>query len=139
MAAPTVDQEMDSAELRALTEWMGLNVAALAMRWRCTEGSVKGWMKESRAVPAKTAQAVREMVEETEEALDKLIDWTEDQIKTDGEAVLLTYRSDREYRADRPDAPFNAAWHRMLCARVAEHIDDVRISYAVPAADGFRG
>lgn len=122
---PMVDQ-MTGAELRAFTEAMGLNVAFLARRWRSTESTIKNWMKGSHEVPEKFAADVTAMVNETNDRLDELLAT----LKPRDE--VGTYRTDFEYHQELgDDAPFNAAWHRSLCARAADEVD-VRIVYAIP-------
>lgn len=123
---------MTGAELRALTEATGLSVAWLSKRWDATESTIKNWMLGSHDVPQRISDDVREMVEETTVILDQMIEAAKPG------TVLRTYRTDKEYRDGRGDgAPFNAPWHRTLCARVADEVD-VTIDWAVPAEKKWR-
>lgn len=123
---------MTGAEMRALTEMLGLNVAFLSKRWDSTESTVKNWMKGSHEIPEWAAEDVVRMVNETSQRLDQLVD------KLAAGDELQTYRTDFEYHEQvGEDAPYNASWHRTLCARAADEVD-VRITYAVPPARQWR-
>jgi hypothetical protein len=125
MSAPTTT--MTGAELRSLTELLGLNVAYLSKRWRATESTVKNWMKGSHEVPHWIADDVNAMVDDTTDRLDTLV------AKLSPGDELQTYRTDVEYHdTEGEEAPYNASWHRGLCARAADEVDNVRITYAVP-------
>lgn len=127
---------IDGAEMRAYTERMGLSVTWLAREWGVAEGTIKRWMKGSNPIPAWVAEDIAEMVTTTEQALRDMIAAAAE----DADRPLLTYRNDREYEDDGAanDGAFNAAWHRMLCSRVAEHVPGVRLRYAVPPRDNPR-
>lgn len=122
---------ISGAELRSYTEAMGLSVAWLSKRWGSTESTIKNWMLGAHDVPERIAEDVRSMMDDTDTALDALIDSL-----TPG-AVLPTYRTDREYREALGDeAPYNAPWHRTLCARAADEVGDVTIDWAIAAERG---
>jgi hypothetical protein len=129
------NRPMAGAELRCLTESLGLSVAFLAKRWNATqadditEGRVKNWMKGTHDLPQWVAADVWAMVEHTEDRLDAVVA----ALQPGNE--LPTYRSDREYREHLgEDAPYSASWHRMLCARAAAEIDNITLVYAVAPA-----
>lgn len=125
---------MSGAELRCFTESLGLSVAFLAKRWNIadtggepvSEKRIKNWMK-GQAVPAWVADDVDAMVEDTERLLDTLV-----AVLPPG-SQLPTYRSDTEYREHLGEqAIYNANWHRMLCTRATDEVDDVQLVWAVP-------
>lgn len=131
--AGRADRRMSGAELRGLTESLGLSVAFLAKRWNATrddavsEGRVKNWMKGSHGLPPWVAADVWAIADDTEDKLDALI-----AVLRPG-AELPTYRSDAEYREHMDQAAiYSASWHRMLCVRAAAEVDDVRLVWAVP-------
>jgi hypothetical protein len=107
-------------------------VAFLAKRWDRTESTVKNWTRGDHDIPAHVIRDVQEMVDDTESRLDALVD----QLQPGDQ--LPTYRSETEYRTQLgEDAPYNCAWHRMLCARAASEVEDVTIVYAVEPANPF--
>lgn len=127
--AQPAGRAMSGAELRCLTESLGLSVAFLSRRWGMAEGRIKNLMKGTHPIPHKVAADVEAMMDDTEERLDNLL-----QQLQPGDP-LGTYRSDSEYREHLgEDAPYNASWHRMLCARAEAEVDGVHLVYAVKAA-----
>lgn len=122
----SVAPEYTEAELRCITEQLGLSVRFLAKRWDVDEGVVRNWMKDAHRIPAWVRADVDAMVNDTEARMDALLDEL-----VAGDA-LPTYRSDTEYYQELgQDTPYNSSWHRALVARVALEVD-VRITYAVP-------
>lgn len=52
--------------------------------------------------------------------------------------VLVTYRTDEEYRTAVPDLDpaFPAGWHRAACARIAQEVPGLSITFASDALPG---
>jgi transcriptional regulator with XRE-family HTH domain len=43
--------------------------------------------------------------------------------------TMVTYRTNADYQATRPALPLPASWHRAVCARVAQQIPGLAITY----------
>lgn len=44
-----------------------------------------------------------------------------------GDPVVVTFRTDAEYRAAHPGSPLTASWHRAAIVRVAQHVPELSI------------
>lgn len=126
--------DLGPAELRCYSELLGLTAAFLAKRWGVSESRVKNIMKGTHEIPGKVRRDLVEVLDDTEQRLDALLDNL-----GDGD-VLHTYRSDAEYyAAEGEDAPYNSAWHRALVARAAVELQGAaRIEWSVPPAMVWR-
>lgn len=148
MTAEMVDalpmRRMTNAELRCITEDLGLSLQHLTQRWQLAhptagvcESRVRNWMKGQVEVPDWVAADVVEMSEDTDAKLDMLVDMLESE--PDDNRQVPTYRSESEYRHELgEDAPYSANWHRRLCARAAAEVDHVTITFAVPPINAWQ-
>lgn len=122
-----------SAELRGLTERLGLPVAWLSNEWGIREGEIKRWMHSgTHKIPDWVSDDVAQIVADTERQVVDLIERARAGVKRDGHHTLLTFRNDAELRDlpdDDPRARYTAAWHRNLCTRVVEQVPGVRMRY----------
>ena len=116
------------ADLRVRREVLGLSRAWLANRLGVAEQSVSRWESGARAIPDDVWEVLAEGEERAEAVLDALAErlltvptWLEEE----PEAVDVTvYPTDERLWAAHPGfAPWPAAWHRMLCARIRNRTD----------------
>lgn len=128
----TTDQVAGSgATLRTTREYLGLPVRWLARHLDVRERTVARWEDDRAPVPAFVLDALDELVRRTELVEDDLDD------AHSGDAVLWTYRTDADYRADDPDSTWPASWHRAITARLAhDRYRDAAIRYRRPETDG---
>lgn len=127
-SAPVVpaDEVMSPAEFRVVREFLGFSVEAMAAYLDVSDRTVRYWESGKYAIP----DGVRLAVEDLEERTGVFVGGVVDQLMDLPEPTVLTYRSDREYRAAHPEAGLPAAWHRAVIARVALEVHGLRIEYA---------
>ena len=116
---------MSGAELRCLREWLGLTTRWLADHLGVAERSVHRWESGIREVPEGVAAEVLRLSEITYGVLNGLIY----QLLDVPEPGVYTYMSDADYRSHHPEVDWPASWHRALCARVADEVPSLRITY----------
>ena len=116
---------MSGAELRCLREWLGLTTRWLADHLGVAERSVHRWESGIREVPEGVAAEVLRLSEITYGVLNGLID----QLLDVPEPGVYTYMSDADYRSHHPEQDWPASWHRALCARLADEVPGLRITY----------
>lgn len=123
--AKTGAAPMSGAELRCLREYLGLTTRWLAQHLGVAERSVHRWEAGMQCVPEGVADEVQRLSALTYEARSELADKMFDL----PEFCVITYRSDGDYRAHEPESDWPASWHRALCARLADEVTGLRISY----------
>lgn len=116
---------MSGAELRCLREWLGLTTRWLADRLGVAERSVHRWESGDSPIPRGVADGVLALSEQTYEILNGLIEQLLDTV----DPVVITYRTDADYQAHHPEGDWPASWHRALCARIADEVPGLRITY----------
>ena len=116
---------MSGAELRCLREWLGLTTRWLADHLGVAERSVHRWESGIREVPEGVAAEVLRLSEITYGVLNGLTD----QLLDVPEPGVYTYMSDADYRSHHPEQDWPASWHRALCARLADEVPGLRITY----------
>ena len=116
---------MSGAELRCLREWLGLTTRWLADHLGVAERSVHRWESGIREVPEGVAAEALRLSEITYGVLNGLID----QLLDVPEPGVYTYMSDADYRSHHPEQDWPASWHRALCARLADEVPGLRITY----------
>lgn len=123
--AKTGAAPMSGAELRCTRECLGLTTRWLAQHLSVAERSVHRWEAETQRIPEGVADEVQRLSALTYEARSELTDKMFDL----PEFCVITYRSDGDYRAHEPESDWPASWHRALCARLADEVTGLRISY----------
>lgn len=118
---------MTSAEFRILRERLGVEVGWLADEFGVSVRAVNRWETGQRPVSHRRADQIRSMVAATDHFIARIV--AELTLDDDDSPVLLTYRSDAEYRREHPDLPWPAAWHRAAMGRVVERFPTARLRY----------
>lgn len=114
---------MTAAELRCLRERLGLSTRALAAAIGRSERNVARWENGQQRLARETADALVDLADYTDAAVDALVAAAPD--------TISVYRNDAAFRAheDTGDRVLSAAWHRMVAARAAERIPGAVITY----------
>ena len=129
---------MSGAELRCLRERLGLTTRWLAEHLDVAERSVHRWEAGVQRVPDGVAAEVWRMDRVARGELAVMGDHLDHRsfLVTSRSGSLMvvhpsviTYRSDEDYRAHHPEQDWPASWHRALCARLADEVPGLRISY----------
>lgn len=116
---------MSDAEFRCLREWLGLTTRWLADHLDVAERTVHRWEAGVSPIPAGVAAELLRLSEITYDALNGLVDQPLD-LPDPG---VITYRTDDDYHQHHPEQDWPASWHRALCARLADEVPGLRISY----------
>lgn len=123
------DERMTPAEFRVVREFLGLTGDWLAAHLHVSPRTVRHWEAGTYPIPDGVRLAIEDLETQTGEfvggCVDKLMDLPD--------PVVVTYRSDMEYRAASPEVPFPASWHRAVVARIAQEVPGLSITY--PDAD----
>jgi transcriptional regulator with XRE-family HTH domain len=126
------DERMTSAELKVVREFLGLTGDWLAGHLGVSPRTVRHWEQGKYPIP----DGVRLEIEDLERRTGEFVSGIVGKLMDMPDPGVLTYRDDAEYRADHPDVPFPAAWHRAVIARVAQDVPGLRIAFASDVADG---
>lgn len=121
-------ERMTSAEFKVVREFLGLSGDWLASHLGVSPRTVRHWEAGRYAVP----DGVRIAIEGLEDETAAFADGCAKKLADMPEPVVVTYRSDEEYRAAHPEVPFPASWHRAVCARVALEVPGLSIVFAAP-------
>lgn len=119
-------ERMTDAEFRVVREYLGLPQDWLAAHLQVTERTVRRWEAGTSLIP----DGVRLELEDIEARTGEFISRVIDSIMDVPDPVIVTYRSDDDYRAAHPDQPWPASWHRAVVARVAQEVPALGIEYA---------
>lgn len=123
------DERMTDAEFRVVREFLGLTGDWLAAHLNVTGRTVRAWEQGKYPIPDGVRLAIQQLEADTGEFVSRAIEALMD-IPEPG---LITYRTDAEYHAARPESPFPASWHRAAVARVAQEVPGLPIAYAASA------
>lgn len=132
----TPDAAMTGAEMRTTREFLGLSAMCLALWLGVSERKVRRWEVEELPIPDGVAAEIGDLYEEAHEQVEKWIAITKKLIEaSDGDVELHTYRTDEDYwrASDQPGVGkmrLPASYHRMICARVADAVPGVVVTYA---------
>ena len=119
---------MTCAELRTIREYLGVTGDWLAAHLDVAPRTVRHWEHGKYAIPAGVAEAVEQLEAAAADAVTAGVTAYEDM--PDPAAVpLITYRDDADYRAHHPEVTWPASWHRAVCARIAEEVPGLTITY----------
>lgn len=115
---------MSAAEIKALREHLGVTGDRLALLLGISPRQVRKWESGTAPVPVGITAELGRMVDDTVTAVDLLT------ARARETGLLVTYRTDEEYRAAYPDSPWSASWHRGACARALERCPGLRLEFA---------
>lgn len=129
---------MTGAELQAMREFLGLSRPWLAQYLNVgTERKIMRWEDGELSIPDPITGLVDDLYQEA----DQLVRWLTAEYRwkvkiNDGDGVMLkTYPTDKDFSRALKSAgykgqPYPSRWHRMLCARVADRVPGVVLTYA---------
>lgn len=108
--------EMNPAQLLRLREsFLELSTRSLGAAIGVDRRTVIRW-EAGDPLSEANAQALRELVEYTNRCVDDLV-----ASHAPGEPII-TYRTDEDYRASKPDRVLTARWHRGAAERAADRV-----------------
>lgn len=116
---------MTGAELKVVREWLGLTTRWLAEHLDVAERTVHRWENGDTTVPG----FVQVAGEQLEAATAVIVSAAVAACKDARDPAILTYRTDKDYRAHHPDQQWPASWHRAVVARVAHEVPGLTIGY----------
>lgn len=119
------DERMTAAELRVIREYLGLTI-----EWLCGHLGVQGrtgrrWEAGTHPIPDGVRLEVQRIEEQTTQIVTAAIAACMDA----PDPMVLTYRTDEEYRAHHPEQSWPASWHRAVTARIAQEVPGLEIDY----------
>lgn len=116
---------MTAAELRVVREHLGLPIEWLARHLRVTERTIRRWERGVSPIPDGVRLEVAAMEQQTAQHIGAAVDAA----MASPDPVMLTYRSDTDYRTHHPELEWPASWHRAVVARVAQEVPALVIDY----------
>ena len=130
------DERMTPAELRVITEWLGLRQRDVAGMLGVDERTVRNWLAGRYLIP----DGVRLEIEQIEDTTARAVGEVVDALKDASDVGVIVYRTDEDMWADRPDsAPLSASWWRMVAARAMHEVPGVEVTYWERPWDGVGG
>lgn len=125
-ADPFQDEPMTAAELRVVTEWLGLRQRDIAAILDVHERTVRSWLAGRYTIP----EGVREHIEQIETATGAAVGELVSALQDARDPAVLAYRTDGDLWAARPEArPYPAGWWRMVIARAVTEVPGVKIDF----------
>lgn len=130
---------MTGAELRATREFLGLSTLWLARWLDVGERKLIRWESSELPIPGGVIGQIDDLYEEAATEVARLVAELRPVVQRDGQSWLTTYRTDQEYWArtgqgELGNDRYPARWHRAICARVAEQVPGVVLTYGQAAA-----
>ena len=117
---------MTAAEIRVVTEFLGLSQRDLAAVLGVGERWVRKWFRGERAVP----DGARREIEAIEAATGRAVGELVSALRDASDVGVVVYRRDDEMWAARPEwEPYPASWWRMVAARAAQEVPGVEFAY----------
>lgn len=120
------DERMTDAEFKVVREYLGLTGDWLAAHLGVSGRTVRHWEQGKYPIP----DGVRLEMEDLEARTAAFVDGIAEKLMDLPDPGVITYRTDAEYHAAHPEAPFPASWHRAVIARVAQEVPALAIAYA---------
>lgn len=127
---------MTGAELHCAREYLGLSTLWLSRWLDVGERKLMRWEAEELTIPDGVASEVDDLYEEAATLVARMSKKYRQLVKDhDGDDVeIQTYRTDDEYwrATNQPGVGKDrkpARWHRMICARVAEAVPGLVVTY----------
>lgn len=118
-------ERMTPAELKVIREFLGLSSAALAKHLGVSDRTVRHWEEGKYPIP----DGVRLEIEKLEAHTAEFVASVVEKVTDVPDPVVVTYRTDEEYRAAHPESPMPASWHRAAIARVAQEVPGLSIVF----------
>lgn len=122
---PSEDARMTPAELRVVREFLGLSGTALASYLGVSDRTVRHWEEGKYPIP----DGVRLEIEKLEAYTAQRVAGVVEKLLDIPDPVVVTYRTDEEYRAAHPGSPLTAGWHRAVIARAAQKVPGLSIVF----------
>lgn len=122
------DERMTAAEFKVIREYLGLTGDWLAAHLTVSGRTVRHWEEGKYPIP----DGVRLRIEEIETATDGMVGAAVAACLDARDPVMLTYRTDADYRTHHPGVAWPASWHRAIVARVAQEVPGLVIDYWTP-------
>lgn len=121
---------MTNAEFRILRDRLGLTMEWVSEQLGVAERTVRRWEAGSSSIPVGVATDMQAIAESTESFVDEVVATLRGE-EPDGDGLLwvLAYATEASYRAEHPDSPWTAAWHRAAMGQVAQTLPAVRVHY----------
>lgn len=116
---------MTAAELQCTREWLGLTRAWLANDMALNERRLARMEAGQDEIPDALISRIDDIAEDTKTTVHDMVAEYRRKVKLTGNSVMLrTYRKDEDYKGK-----YTAAWHRMLCARLADGVPGLVLVY----------
>lgn len=112
------DERMQGVELKVVREWLGLSGQELADMLKVNARTVRSWEQGRDPIP----DGIRLEVERLEELTAQAVNAGIEALMDLPDPAVVTYSTDEQYRKHEPDAPWPAAWHRRVVARIAQEV-----------------
>ena len=122
------DERMTDAEFKVVREYLGLTGDWLATHLGVSARTVRHWEQGKFSIP----DGVRIALEDLEARTGLFLDGIIPKFNNLPAPGILTYRTDEDYQQHHPDAEFPASWHRAVCARIAQEVPALAITYWAP-------
>jgi hypothetical protein len=119
------DERMTRAELKVTREYLGLSTEALGVYLEVAGRTVRHWEDGRYPIPDGARLEIEALEQHTVEAVGRIID----ELMDLPDPTLTTYATDADYQTAHPDQKLTAQWHRAVCARVAQEVPGLSITY----------
>lgn len=119
---------MTAAEFKVVREFLAVPTRWVAEELGVQERTVQRWDGGQAPIPEWARERLEALEAETADAVSAAIGALND-LRDPG---VLTYRSDRDYRAHHPEMRWPASWHRAVIARVAQEVPGLAIEFWQP-------
>lgn len=120
------DALMTGAEVRVITEFIGLRQNDVATLLNVSLRTVRHWLAEKYTVPGGVTRDIARMEDQTADAVETLIR----ELRATPDPVAVVYRTEEGLWAARPgSSPYPVGWWRMVVARAVQEVDNVEIRH----------
>ena len=129
MRTTPADEFMTPAKLRVVREWLGLTGEALSQVIGVQDRTIRRWEAGQVRIPDGARLDIERVGADADAEVAALVT----QMSNAADVVALTYRTNAEFWAHRPElAPFPACWHHAIVARVEQEVPHLAIDSWVP-------
>lgn len=133
--ATTDPRPLTGAAFRVTREYLGLTAVWVAERMRVQERTVLRWESEESPISERVRLKLDVIAADTAAEVSRVSAAAHIAeiavLGTPDEAapLLVTYRTDDDYRRHQPQSTWPASWHRAVVARAAEQLTGATITY----------